>query len=64
MNMKAYQWMTATAVAAVIGLFYIHGFIFPRTEASALIKRVDRLENVHRDIFKELRDLNKYLRNR
>ena len=38
------KWAGATAVAAVVFLSYIHGFIFTRSEADTLIKRVDTLE--------------------
>ena len=42
-------WSVATAVAAILMLGYVHGFIYPRTEAEKLEKAVDkntaRLEN-------------------
>lgn len=64
--MKPFQWVTATAVAAVIGLFYIHQFIYTRTEAAELITRLNKLEDVHRDdmskIYQELKELNQWLR--
>jgi len=38
------KWIGGTGAASIVALVYIHGFIFPRTEAVALIKRVDRIE--------------------
>jgi len=38
------KWTAGTGTASLIGILYLHGFIFPRTEADALVNRVDRIE--------------------
>ena len=64
--MKPWEWIAATAVAAIIGLYYIHSFIYPRAEASKLERRVEILMQTHREdikgIHQELKDLNAWLR--
>lgn len=42
---SAARWGTATGVASLMGLSYLHGFVYPRTEAEALINRVNRQDN-------------------
>jgi hypothetical protein len=49
-KMKPIQWIVATAIASVMMLSYVHGFVFPRTEGEGLTRKLDTLDPVLRDI--------------
>jgi hypothetical protein len=52
--MKPVQWIVATAIASVMMISYVHGFVFPRTEGQRLEKQMDMLYPILNQIQKDL----------
>jgi len=48
------EWIIATAVASVMMISYVHGFVFPRTEGERLQKQVDQVGPVLMEIKAQL----------